>query len=97
MMQRRRPLQQELISSEARYRALVERLPVVVYAVTDEPEPRSLYMSPNVEELLGCTAEGFAQDQALWMRLMHPDDRAQVRGRWRKPSPLTTPSAMSTG
>ena len=39
--------------SEARYRALVERLPVVVYVDSDEPEPRSLYVSPNSREHVG--------------------------------------------
>ena len=82
MKRRIRPPDEDLLSSESRYRALVERLPVVVYVETDEPEPRSLYMSPNVEALLGCSAAECVEDRDLWMRMMHPDDRAGVRLRW---------------
>ena len=81
-MKRRAPSDEDLLSSESRYRALVERLPVVVYVETDEAEPRSLYMSPNVETLLGCSASECVEDRGIWMRMMHPDDRTGVREHW---------------
>jgi adenylate cyclase len=68
--------------SEARYRALVERLPVVVYVDTDEPDPRSLYVSPNSSETLGYPPESYLSDPSLWLTSMHEDDRARVHGAW---------------
>ena len=71
-----------LTRSEARYRALVERLPVVVYADSDETRPRSLYVSPNAEEVLGYAPARYLTDRDLWTRSIHPDDRAAVAHAW---------------
>jgi PAS domain S-box-containing protein len=68
--------------SEARYRALVEHLPVVVYVDTDEQTPRSLYVSPNSREVLGYEPREFLADPALWFESMHPDDLPRVRAAW---------------
>lgn len=82
MTEARDPSEGDHLNSEARYRALVEQLPVVVYVVTDEQEPRSLYVSPNVEKLLGCSAAACVEDPHLWMQMVHPEDRADVQTRW---------------
>ena len=71
-----------LTRSEARYRALVERLPAVVYVDSDELRPRSLYVSPNSEEVLGYPAASYLADADLWTHSMHPDDRAAVMASW---------------
>jgi PAS domain S-box-containing protein len=68
--------------SEARYRALVERLPVIVYVDSDEVEPRSLYVSPNSREILGYEPSDFLADPELWFDSMHPDDLPRVREAW---------------
>ena len=68
--------------SEARYRALVERLPVIVYVVTDETEPRSLYVSPNAVDILGYEPQRFVGDPSLWLDSKHEDDRRAVREAW---------------
>ncbi len=68
--------------SEARYRALVERLPVVVYVDTDEPEPRSLYVSPNSRDILGYDPGDYLADSSLWFDSMHPVDLPRVRETW---------------
>jgi PAS domain S-box-containing protein len=68
--------------SEARYRALVERLPVIVYVDSDEPEPRSLYVSPNSKSILGYEPGAFLADPKLWFDSMHPDDLPRVREGW---------------
>src|SRR3954469_8504135 len=57
------------------YREIVEHLPVVVYVATDEePVARTIYMSPNVEEMLGYGPEVFLTIGHDWTSLMHPDD-----------------------
>ncbi len=60
------------------YRRLVERLPVIVYASELGENGRWRYVSPQVEEILGYTAEEFKGDPGLWARLLHPDDRLRA-------------------
>jgi diguanylate cyclase (GGDEF)-like protein/PAS domain S-box-containing protein len=60
------------------YRRLVERLPVIVYTSEMGEEGEWHYVSPQVEEILGYTAEEFKRDRRLWARLLHPDDRERA-------------------
>jgi len=60
------------------YRRLVERLPVIVYTSEMGEQGEWYYVSPQVEEILGYTAEEFKADAGLWARLLHPDDREQA-------------------
>jgi diguanylate cyclase (GGDEF)-like protein/PAS domain S-box-containing protein len=60
------------------YRRLVERLPVIVYTSEMGEHGEWYYVSPQVEKILGYTAEEFKADPGLWARLLHPDDRAQA-------------------
>jgi diguanylate cyclase (GGDEF)-like protein/PAS domain S-box-containing protein len=57
------------------YRRLVERLPVIVYAAELGEHGKWRYVSPQVEEILGFTADEFKRDPGLWARLLHPEDR----------------------
>ncbi len=60
------------------YRRLVERLPVIVYAAELGEHGRWRYVSPQVEEILGYSAEEFKADPGLWAALLHPDDRLRA-------------------
>jgi PAS domain S-box-containing protein len=63
--------------AEEQYRELVEQLPLVTYI--DEPAiAPSRYISPQVETLLGYSAEEWLADPDLFLRLLHPDDRDRV-------------------
>jgi PAS domain S-box-containing protein len=62
-----------LQESDERYRMLVERLPGIVYI--DEPGARGRYISPQIESLLGYSAEEWLADPAYWEVALHPDDR----------------------
>src|ERR1700742_4345643 len=62
------------------YRRMVERLPVIVYASELGEHGRWRYVSPQVEEILGYSAEQFLSDPGLWARLLHPDDRERALG-----------------
>src|SRR5215207_1488862 len=57
------------------YRRLVERLPVIVYTSEMGEHGEWYYVSPQVEKILGYTAEELKADRVLWARLLHPDDR----------------------
>jgi PAS domain S-box-containing protein len=69
--------------SDALYRDLVERVPVVVYIDSDEQRPDSLYVSPQVERLLGHPAEAYVADPELWRQQTEPEDHAAIREGWR--------------
>jgi diguanylate cyclase (GGDEF)-like protein/PAS domain S-box-containing protein len=60
------------------YRRLVERLPVIVYSSEIGEQGEWHYVSPQVEEILGYTAEEFKADRGLWARLLHPEDRERA-------------------
>jgi PAS domain S-box-containing protein len=64
--------------AEARYRTLVEQLPVVVYIDAVDDVSTALYMSPQYEALVGYTPQERTADPGLWVRLLHPDDRDSV-------------------
>jgi diguanylate cyclase (GGDEF)-like protein/PAS domain S-box-containing protein len=57
------------------YRRMVERLPVIVYASELGEQGRWRYVSPQVVEILGYSAEELLADPGLWARLLHPEDR----------------------
>jgi diguanylate cyclase (GGDEF)-like protein/PAS domain S-box-containing protein len=63
---------------EARYRALVEHVPVVTYAqVVDRADP-TVHVSPQVEAMLGYGPEEWLVDREFFIKLLHPEDRERV-------------------
>jgi diguanylate cyclase (GGDEF)-like protein/PAS domain S-box-containing protein len=72
-----REAQVALTEAEARYRSLVEEIPAVVYA--DEGGEETTYVSPQIERILGVSAEEYKDDPGMWMRMVHPDDRDRVK------------------
>ncbi|HEY7332132.1 MAG TPA: EAL domain-containing protein, partial [Candidatus Limnocylindria bacterium] len=71
-------LSRNLAMAEARYRALVERQPGIVYLAEPGEHGRWHYVSPQVESLLGYTPEEWLADPALWAERIHPDDRDRI-------------------
>ena len=70
-----RHAEQELRASEARYRALVENIPAVIYEMGPDDERRTIYVSPQVEEVLGYIRAEWLDQPDIWIELLHPDDR----------------------
>ena len=73
----RRMAQEAWREAEAKYRELVERLPVVVYTSELGTTGAWHYVSPQIEPLVGFTPEEWMTDPNLWYRQIHPDDRDQ--------------------
>lgn len=67
--------EQKGLLPDACYRKLIEQLPAVVYMDTIEESDPALYMSHQVEEMLGYTPEEWLYDPNLWSKLLHPEDR----------------------
>ncbi len=59
------------------FRVLAEQLPVVTYRYGLDGLT-AVYVSPQVEDLVGYPASDWMTDGALWERLIHPDDRDAV-------------------
>ena len=79
-LRQRQQLEQELRSSEAKYRTLVEHLPAVVYTLANDEQQTTTYFGPQFERLTGVSPEE-ALEQSLrqpWLDFVHPDDRARV-------------------
>ena len=75
-----RASEEALRENEVKYRTLVERIPAIIYtAAMDEAKTR-LYVSPQVERILGFTQEEYLANPELWRELLHPDDRQRILG-----------------
>ena len=65
---------------EARYRSLVEQIPLVIYIdALDEPSS-NIYTSPQIEGLVGYSPKEWVEDPELFRKLLHPEDRKRVMG-----------------
>ena len=73
-----RKLAEEAIRrNEEKFRTLVSHLPDVTW--TSDVEGRTTYISPNVFEIVGYTAEEFcARGEELWLGRIHFEDRKAV-------------------
>jgi len=60
---------------DLRYRSLVEKLPAVTFMCGLDESVRELYISPQIEGMLGFTQEEWLENPLLWYRQLHPDDR----------------------
>jgi PAS domain S-box-containing protein len=62
------------------YRTLVERIPGIVYTAEPGEAGPWLYASPQIQSILGYTAEEWCSDATLWFRCLHPADRERALG-----------------
>jgi PAS domain S-box-containing protein/putative nucleotidyltransferase with HDIG domain len=67
-----------LRKSEAKFRVLVDHLPTVVYQHTSGDASTMLYISPQIETLLGYSPEEWMVDPKSLSKALHPDDREYV-------------------
>jgi PAS domain S-box-containing protein len=74
----RKRAEEQLRQAEERFRTLVEHIPAVVYAEPIEYDPGLLYLSPQVEQLLGWTAQEWQAEPRFWLEHLHPEDRERV-------------------
>lgn len=69
----------DLSDSELKFRTLAEQIPAVTYLMTIVDQPcHMLYVSPQIQELLGLDAAAFMADPDLWRKVLHPEDRPRV-------------------
>jgi diguanylate cyclase (GGDEF)-like protein/PAS domain S-box-containing protein len=68
----------QLRHAEAKYRTLVEQLPLVTYIDALTATASGIYASPQIELLLGYTPKQWIDDPEIFAKLLHPDDRDRV-------------------
>jgi diguanylate cyclase (GGDEF)-like protein/PAS domain S-box-containing protein len=61
-----------------RYRTLVEQLPLIIYVDELDATSSNIFTSPQIEPILGYTVEEWANDELLFVRALHPEDRERV-------------------
>ena len=76
---RYRGIQAELHRAQTKYRALVEQIPAIVYIDVADEDMSTTYVSPQIEQILGYTAQEYIQDPQLWEKMLHPDDREEAK------------------
>jgi diguanylate cyclase (GGDEF)-like protein/PAS domain S-box-containing protein len=74
----RQGLEERLREAEVRYRTLVEHIPAVTYTDRIDDVSSAIYMSPQVEGMLGYTPEEWLEDPGLWPRILHPHDKERI-------------------
>lgn len=67
--------QEELRQSEEKYRQLVTNIPDIIWTADEEARP--VFITPNVESLLGYTPEEL-YNNSVWFDRIHPDDAPAV-------------------
>src|SRR5919108_657181 len=61
-----------------RLQAFIDQGPLTVYVYRPEGPGPKAYMSPQLEAILGYSAEEWTADPDLFSKLLHPDDRDRV-------------------
>lgn len=63
-----------LREAETKHRALIENAPEVIYLDNADDFGSNLYISDQIENLIGYTPADFAQNPRLWHKIVHPED-----------------------
>lgn len=74
-LQDKKRVEIQLRDAEARYRNLVEKIPLVIYI--SEPGEMGFwkYVSPQITDMTGYTPAEWLNNPKLWYSLIHPEDR----------------------
>ena len=79
----RKQVEQSLRERERQYRTLVEQIPAIVYIDDVSADMHTIYISPQVEIILGFTPEEWRRKApGLWEILVHPDDFQWVNAKY---------------
>jgi PAS domain S-box-containing protein len=73
-----RRMEQELRTSEARLRVVLQSLPIAIYTAPVDPTVDAIWISGNSASVTGYTATEYLAEEDLWRRRLHPEDRDRV-------------------
>jgi two-component system, sporulation sensor kinase E len=75
---KRKLAEQALQESETKYRTLVEQIPAITYIAALDKTSTNIYVSPQVENILGFTQADYKATPDIWYKQLHPEDRPRV-------------------
>ena len=64
--------------NEYKYRLMVEQLPLVIYINPADDPSYTVYISPQIENIFGYSAEEWLTDPKLWTKMLDPQDYEHV-------------------
>jgi len=74
-----RAMYEQLTQAEMKYRTLVEQVPAISYIVSlEEDVPRTTFISPQIEQVLGYKCAQWTDNPVLWITSMHEADRDRI-------------------
>lgn len=71
-------LNDQLKQLSGKYTSLVNHIPAVTYEAQVGTPLSATFISPQIEQLTGYTAEEWLEDRKLWLKTIHFEDRARV-------------------
>jgi len=80
----KRLAEEKLRRAEEQYRLLVEQLPLVVYIDSLDETSSTIYVSPQIEALVGYGPDEWLNDRRMLEKLLHPEDRERVMAEIRR-------------
>jgi diguanylate cyclase (GGDEF)-like protein/PAS domain S-box-containing protein len=80
--------------TEQQYRSIVEQIPAVTYIAELNEHASTVYVSPQIEALLGCPPQEWVADPEMRASLIHPDDRAQAIAELARHHETSTPLSL---
>ena len=81
--------------SEWQFQGLVEHIPAVLYVDPPGQDSESMYVSPQITEMLGVTPEDYLADPLYWRNHLHPDDREKAEADYDQFTRTGQPEASS--
>jgi PAS domain S-box-containing protein len=67
-----------LHEAETKFRSLVEQLPAIVSLNAPDETSSTLYISPQIQDILGYSPAEYTADPTFWLQTVHPDDVERV-------------------
>lgn len=71
-------VEEQLEETELRFRTLIEQIPAVTYLMQADGDHRILYISPQMEQMLGYPVSRSLENPRFWWEIMHPDDVERI-------------------
>ena len=69
---------EKIQESEAKFRTIVEQTPAITYIAALDDHSTTLYISPQIEEIIGFSPQEHKEDYDIWYEQLHPEDRERV-------------------
>jgi PAS domain S-box-containing protein/putative nucleotidyltransferase with HDIG domain len=74
----RNNVEQSLRAEQARYQALVEQIPAIIYTDSADRAGQTHYISPQITSILGYDPDEWSKNNDLWINAINAEDRQSV-------------------